>query len=146
MKKTIAYKVVSENWKSFILDSIKGKRPDEYILSYELNKETKCVKNSIGIMCFEKPSQAFDFFYTNMIGLLDGIILEIEGIDQMPLCRLCTVINELDYFYKTNPKFRTYSSEYFPEGTILFSSIIPLKINQILNFNTAYNYASIIYN
>ncbi|GAG41509.1 unnamed protein product, partial [marine sediment metagenome] len=49
----IAYKLVSRNWKSFMLDNrtISTVKPNNYIIKYTLNEETKCIKDSIGIIC-----------------------------------------------------------------------------------------------
>ena len=133
MKEIIAYKIVSKNWKSFILDNVNGKqhnRPGKYILPYKLNEETRCVKNSIGIMCFKSYMTTRMFCHD----ILENkcIILEVDGKDQKPLSTLCNNVTRLDCFYN-NPleHRRPYVSDAFPHGTICFESIIPLKIIKI---------------
>ena len=133
MKETMAYKIVSKNWKSFILDNVNGKqynRPEKYILSYKLNEETRCVKNSIGIMCFKSYGAVQMFYHDNIRNKC--IILEVDGKDQKPLNTLCDSITRLDCFYNSPLEYRKlYESDAFPHGTICFESIIPLKIIEI---------------
>ena len=136
MKETIVYKIVSKNWKSFMLDSVNPRqynRPEKYILSYKLNEETKCIKNSIGIMCFKSHMTARMFYYN--IFKNKCIILGVNGKDQKPLSTLCNNVTMLDFFYNNTLKSRLnrklYESDAFPHGTICFESIIPIKIIEI---------------
>lgn len=136
MKKTMAYKIVSKNWKSFILDNVNGKqhnRPEKYILSYELNKETRCIKNSIGIMCFKSHMTARMFCNNTFENTC--IILEVKGKDRKPLSVLCNNISKLDFFYniplESKLRRRLYESDVFPHDTICFESIVPTKIIKI---------------
>ena len=136
MKEIIAYKKVSKNWKSFMLDNINPRqynRPEKYILSYKLNEETRCVKNSIGIMCFKSYMAARMF----CCGAFKNkcIILEVNGKDQKPLSVLCNSVTRLNFFYNNTLESKLhrkpYESNAFPHGTICFESIVPTKIIKI---------------
>lgn len=142
MKETIAYKVVSRNWKSFMLDRIENNKPNYYVLPYDLNKKTRCIKNSIGIMCFETIKQTESFYYANSMHRV-GIILKVKGVDQIPLTNMCISSNKdtLYNFYdkridkEYNPgdwgksfAHNFFVTEIFPSGTIAFESIIPTNI------------------
>jgi len=139
MRETIAYKIVSKNWKSFMLDNINPiqyNKPKKYILSYELNKKTNCIKNSIGITCFKTYTDALRFFYSSLyydmqfspLFIFDqSMLLKVKGIKQKPLTSFCSELNKLGYFYGTKV-YNNLINKNFPSGTICFESIIPLKV------------------
>jgi len=97
----IAYKLVSKNWKSFILDNnfISISKPINYNLKYTLNEETKCVENSIGILCFKTIEQATKFYFgmTSDYKFIKGILLEINGKNEKKLTLIAGKLSETGF-------------------------------------------------
>lgn len=124
-----AYKIVNIRWESYITSIVGG--PSKYVLDYDLNKVTKSVEGSAGIMCFKNLEDAQ--FFTKWINS-HFIILEVEGINRMETPEYVSGAispKELDRYYERY-EGNSCCGYYLcpPRYTICFESIKPIKIIQ----------------
>jgi hypothetical protein len=127
----IAYKVTSEGKSIFA----RGR----FSLEYEINKITKKIPDTIGIMCFDSIESAVDFLYVyfTIWEAMDNAvrIYKVEGIEPQPYIDVITgETNEgglLDYYdLKKKKKHIKAESQFFrstPPGTVFFNKTKLLK-------------------
>jgi hypothetical protein len=123
---TTAYKIVSTDWLSYVVSTYNN---NKYTLKYEIEKTTKCIENSVGIMCFRtlKTAKHFLAFYGR-----SGIILKIKGIkSKKQNVRICGYCNEmdLDIFYGKLENTREISAWKGFSEIVFFDEVTPIKIS-----------------
>jgi len=97
----------------------------KYQLKYPVGSIVTALKGTLGIMCFSTREYALKFVTRR--GLLDGIIIEVEGLGKPLRPRRIAWLNlesQFDKFYEV----RRQCKEYYPptkpaEGTICFQKV-----------------------
>lgn len=126
MKETIAYKIVSENNKSFCLNNIpRDWKTNKYILDYKLGETTKKKRDTIGIMCFSSINDAIEFAEKFCYNYKIYKITGHKTKKQNSLINIYLNEASLKYFYKNK---NNYCHILAPRGTIFFSSVKPIEL------------------
>lgn len=129
----ICYKLVSKQENGMYSMITKGK----YRLSYQLDKETSMVKNTVGLFCWEtKKALYHSLKYTISFQMfrVTHNILEVEGINRI---RKPKIISDYVYekglnnFYRGDYCLDSDVSELISEDWIFFKKVKPLKVSSI---------------
>ena len=124
----IAYKVVSKEYRSFILNQALP-RSSLFNLLYKINNITNCVPNSPGIMCFTTIKMAKNFILNVMP--FNYIILQVQGKNKMITPTKILVFlteNNLRNYCNNDCSHISTTTSLIPSGTICFKSVKPIKI------------------
>jgi hypothetical protein len=125
-----AYKLTTLDNKSYVVATINVdlKTGGKYSLKYGLDKETKKIPGTVGIMCFETVEDALSFTEKFREPYR---LYEIEGIGINEIPKISAYLNTkiLNRFYKNK---KNDSGVTVPEGTICFDSIILKKELKII--------------
>lgn len=131
-EQTEAYKIVKTDFTSLNMHNIDFLTKSKYELSYELDKTTQEVPETVGIMCFDTLESADKFLRSFIRPWTEHcIILKVKGtkkkIQANEICGYC-YDKKLDYFYGSESCFRMVISMIPPSGTVFFKEVTPIEI------------------